>query len=89
MDNKRVLLIGIQKSFMINAIMIGLLKEDFQVETVDPSEVAVKQMPDKPRIYILYLGDLTEDHYGLLKYLSEAIDAERGSLYMRANSPKQ
>lgn len=85
MDNKRVLLIGIQKSFMINAIMIGLQKEDFQVEIVNPSEVAVKQMPDKPRIYVLYLGDFTEDHYGLLKYLSEAIDAERFMLYLIGN----
>ena len=83
--DKRVLLIGIQKSFMINAIMIGLLKEEYQVETVDPNEWAVKDMPDKPKVYILYLGDFTEDHYGLLKYLSEAIDSERFMLYLVGN----
>jgi CheY-like chemotaxis protein len=83
--DKRVLLIGIQKSFMINAIMIGLLKEDFQVETAGPTKSAISEIADKPKVYILYLGDFTEDHLSVLKYLNEAIDSERFMLYLIGN----
>ena len=83
--NKRVLLIGIQKSFMLNAIMIGLLKEEYQVETAEPTEKAIKEVSDKPKVYILYLGDFTADHIGVLKYLDEAIDSERFMLYLIGN----
>ena len=83
--NKTVLLIGIQKSFMLNAIMIGLLKEEYEVETADPTEKAIKEVSDKPKVYILYLGDFTEEHIGVLKYLNEAIDSERFMLYLIGN----
>ena len=40
--DKRVLLIGLQKSFMVNAIVIGLQKSDYQVETVEPLHSAIE-----------------------------------------------
>ena len=85
MMDKRVLLIGIQKSFMINAIMVGLQKEEYQVECVGPWEKSIKDIEDRPNVYVLYLGDFTEDHIGVLKYLNEAIDSERFLLYLIGN----
>ena len=85
MMDKRVLLIGIQKSFMINAIMVGLQKEDYQVEYVEPNEKAIKAMPDKPKVYILYLGDFTSEKAELLNYFNESIDIDRFMIYLIGN----
>lgn len=82
---KRVLLIGNQKSFMVNAIQKGLEKEKYAVESVLPSKDAIKDFPDKPGIYLLYLGDMSEDDASVLKYLNEAIDSERFLLYLIGN----
>ncbi len=83
--DKRVLLIGNQKSFMVNAIAKGLEKEDYQVVSVAPESYLIKSMENKPEIYLLYLGDLSMDNSEVLKYLNEAIDAERFLLYMIGN----
>jgi CheY-like chemotaxis protein len=83
--DKRVLLIGIQKSFMVNAIVIGLQKEGFHVETVAPKEWAIETLEDKPDVYVLYLGDLTEDFLSLFNYLDDHIDSERFLLYVIGN----
>ena len=85
MMDKRVLLIGTVKSFMANAIMVGLEKEDFQVEFVLPDGKALMEMQDKPKVYILYLGDFTSEKADFLNYLNEAIDAERFMLYLIGN----
>ena len=83
--DKRVLLIGKEKSFMVNAIERGLEKEDYRVECVPPRSDAIKILEDRPDIYILYLGDLTMDDSEVFKYLNEAIDAERFLLYLVGN----
>ncbi len=82
---KRALLIGNQKSFMVNAIQKGLEKEDYKIECVAPLESAVEAIPDKPGIYLLYLGDMTKDDAQFLRYINEAIDAERFLLYLIGN----
>jgi CheY-like chemotaxis protein len=84
--DKRVLLIGIQKSFMVNAIVKGLEKEGYLVSTVAPDEKAVDAVPDRPKIYVLYLGDLTEEYIPLFSYLDEHIDSERFLLYLVGNN---
>ena len=70
---------------MINAIAIGLQKEDYKVETVEPYADAIDRMTDRPEIYILYLGDLTADATSLFSYLDEHIDSERFLLYLVGN----
>lgn len=82
---KRVLLIGNQKSFMVNAIQRGLEKEKYTVECVAATEDAIKDHPNRPNIYLLYLGDMTLDDAPVLKYINEAIDAERFILYLIGN----
>ncbi len=83
--DKRVLLIGNQKSFMVNAIVRGLEKEGYAVDCAAPMEPIIKAIPDKPSIYLLYLGDMTMDDSNVLKYLNEAIDSERFLLYLIGN----
>lgn len=83
--DKRVLLIGNQKSFMVNAIARGLEKEGYVVEPAAPFESIIKAIPDRPSIYLLYLGDMSMDDSQVLKYLNEAIDSERFLLYLIGN----
>lgn len=83
--DKRVLLIGNQKSFMVNAIVVGLQKEDYEVVQVNPNQTAIELLTDRPEIYLLYLGDLTVDDLPLFQYLNEVIDSERFLLYLIGN----
>ena len=85
MMDKRVLLIGTVKSFMVNAIMVGLEKEDCQVEFVLPDDKAIMAMEDKPKVYLLYLGDFRVDKAEFLNYLNVAIDSDRFMLYLIGN----
>jgi CheY-like chemotaxis protein len=83
--DKRVLLIGNAKSFMVNAIVRGLEKEEYAVDCVAPIPETIKAMENKPGIYLLYLGDMTAEQSRLFQYLNEVIDAERFLLYLIGN----
>ena len=72
---KRVLLIGHEKSFMVNAIEKGLEKEGYGVLMMEPDEDQIKALEKKPHIYLLYMGDLSDDDYELFEYLNDAIDS--------------
>ncbi len=84
--DRRVLLIGIQKSFMVNAIAVGLQKENYVVDTAPPIAELIDIIPDKPHVYVLYLGDLTEEQIPLFQYIDEHIDSERFVLYLIGNN---
>ena len=83
--DKRVLLIGHTKSFMVNAIQKGLEKENYAVVASEPNAQMIKAISDRPEIYILYMGDMTPEDSDVLKYLNEAIDTERFMLYLIGN----
>lgn len=83
--DKRVLLIGNEKSFMLHAISMGLEKADFTVVNVGHNQADIKALEEKPLIYLLYLGDMTTDNAELFKYLNEAIDTERFFLHLIGN----
>lgn len=53
--DKRVLLIGDLKSFMVTAIARGIEREDFTVERVGPSATAIARIEDPPKIWVFYL----------------------------------
>ncbi len=84
--DKKVLLIGKQKSFMMNAIVVGLQKSDYEVVTVAPNKAAIEEIADRPKIYIMYLGELTQDDVHLFDYINEQIDSERFILYLVGNN---
>ncbi len=84
--DKRVLLIGQTKSFMVNAIAKGLQKENYEVIQCGLSKEEIEGIENKPEIYVLYLGDITEatvDQACLsgMKYIDEDIDKSRFFLY--------
>lgn len=84
--DKRVLLIGASKSFMVSAIAKGLQKDGFEIVHCDFTRQALETLENKPQLYVLYLGDLDftdPEKNGIepLKYLDEAIDKERFFLY--------
>ncbi len=88
---KRVLLIGAQKSFMVNAIAKGLEKERYEVVQCEFSKEAVLAIENRPQLYVLYLGDIDpadpeKNGVEMLKYLNDAIDTERFFLYEVGNS---
>lgn len=83
--DKRVLLIGNQKSFMVNAIARGLEKEGYEVVPAGLLSTDIKAIENRPEIYLLYLGDITLDDSEVLKYINEAIDTERFLLYLIGN----
>ena len=49
--DKRVLLIGSTKSFMVSAIAKGLEKEEYEVVSCEPSRAAVAALENRPLIY--------------------------------------
>ena len=84
--DKRVLLIGASKSFMVSAIARGLEKDGFEIVHCDFTRAAIQAVENKPQLYVLYLGDIdmtNPEKNGIdpLKYLDEAIDKERFFLY--------
>ncbi|WP_026529188.1 response regulator [Butyrivibrio sp. VCD2006] len=84
--DKRVLLIGASKSFMVSAIARGLQKDGFEIVNCEFNKEAILSVENKPQLYVLYLGDLDlsdPEKNGIepLKYLDEAIDKERFFLY--------
>ncbi len=84
--DKSVFLIGHTKSFMVNAIVVGLQKENYSVINVPPQAVAIKEYENKPSIYLLYLGDMSIEDAELLKYINDTIDSERFLLYLIGNA---
>ena len=84
--DKSVFLIGHTKSFMVNAIVVGLEKENYKVISIAPKAEEIKAYENKPSIYLLYLGDMSMEDVELFKYLNEAIDAERFMLYLIGNA---
>ncbi|MBE5843831.1 MAG: response regulator [Butyrivibrio sp.] len=90
---RKVLLIGTPKSFMVNAIARGLEKEGYEVVQCEFTREAIEEVEDKPNLYVLYLGEIdTSDplRNGIdpLKYLNEAIDKEHFFLYEVGNGPE-
>lgn len=86
MVDNRLLLIGNEKSFMTNAIATGLEKEGFTVIKAGQVKESIEELEDKPDIYIMYLGDFTDENdSNLLKYINEKIDKDRFHLYIVGN----
>ncbi|WP_029322543.1 response regulator [Butyrivibrio sp. AE3004] len=89
--DKRVLLIGSQRSFMVNAIAKGLSGDGYEVVQCDFSKESIEAVENKPELYVLYLGDIDitdPEKSGIepLKYLDETIDKQRFFLYEVGNT---
>ncbi|MCR5102325.1 MAG: response regulator [Butyrivibrio sp.] len=85
--NKRILLIGESKRFMVNAIETGLSSENFDVEIVEPEVTEIARIEDKPQIIIIYLEEAREEYVEMLVYIKDFIDnsADDILLYLIGN----
>ncbi|MBR5116628.1 MAG: response regulator [Lachnospiraceae bacterium] len=79
---KRVLLIGKTAGFMMNAIINGLKKEEYEVQEVAASVNEVNRITDLPRMFVLYLdADLAADTEFLV-YLKDLVSEKERSLFV-------
>ncbi len=79
---KQVLLIGRSVGFMMNAIINGLKKEDYEVQDVIAGINEVNRVADLPRLIVLYLdADLASDTEFLV-YLKDLVSEKECSLFV-------
>ncbi len=57
---KRVLLIGGGKSFMVTSIAKELRQEDFEVIQAGPDVTQIEHIDNKPSVYLIYVDDVDE-----------------------------
>lgn len=81
--NKRVLLIGDAKSFMVNSIVKGLTQAGLQVVTALPVPDEIEKVEDCPEVIILYLEDDLAGMTEILTYLDDKIEEDsKEALFM-------
>jgi CheY-like chemotaxis protein len=56
--NKRVLLVGGGKSFMVTSIAKELKEKGFEVVQANPDVTEVERIQDKPSVYLVYVDDI-------------------------------
>jgi response regulator RpfG family c-di-GMP phosphodiesterase len=79
---KQVLLIGRSVGFMMNAIINGLKKEDYEVQEVIAGINEVSRVTDLPKLIVLYLdADLASDTEFLV-YLKDLVSERERSLFV-------
>lgn len=88
---KRVLLIGSQRSFMVSAIARGLENAGYEVVKCEFTSKDIMEVEDKPELYVVYLGDIDrsdplKNGIDPLGYLNEAIDMDHFFLYEVGNT---
>ena len=66
--DKRVLLIGGGKSFMVTSIANELKSKGFEVITAQPDVTEIERIENKPSVYLIYVDDI-EDMMELFVYM--------------------
>lgn len=84
-DNKRVLLIGDKKSFMVNAIAKGLKDEGFDVLQVLPEVNDISSNIDYSTIWVLYLDSNVGDMFEQLTYIKDSIIGQKLYFFLIGN----
>ncbi len=84
--DKRVLLIGDMKSFMVTAIANGLEREKFRVERIEPNATAISHIEDEPKIWVFYLDTDINNLNEVMVYCKDAIEQKELFFYEVGNS---
>ncbi|MBR3308056.1 MAG: response regulator [Lachnospiraceae bacterium] len=71
--DKKVLLIGDTKGFMVNGIAGGLKREGYTVITVAPEVTEISHVTDAPRIWVLYLDSVPVAINKTLTYIKDEL----------------
>ena len=69
---KRVLLIGGGKSFMVTSIEKELREKGFDVVRANPDVTEVERIENKPSVYLIYVDDI-EDMMEFFVYLRDRV----------------
>ena len=82
---KKLMLIGNEKGFMVHATVTALEKEDYEVLCVPPDIDAIYRLKETPDIWILYVEDLNEDLQKVLTYCKDTIGGRGAFFYLIGN----
>ena len=70
--DKRVLLIGGEKSFMVTSIAKELTEQGFEVVKSAPDVTAIERIENKPSVYLIYVDDV-DDMLEFFVYLKDQV----------------
>ncbi|MCR4782795.1 MAG: response regulator [Lachnospiraceae bacterium] len=74
---KKIILVGDEKRFMVNSVIKGLEKEGFIVNVISPSVRELNEVSDDINVYVLFLGETEANE--ALTFLNDKI-SEKGIL---------
>ncbi len=80
--DKRILLIGDQKSFMVTAIANGLEREDFEVIRAGNTLKELSRVEEAPKLWVFYLDGDVESESDALVYCKDTILQDEIFFYM-------
>lgn len=84
-EDKRVLLIGDKKSFMVTAIANGLKSEGFNVIQTVPDINEINHIEDAPSIWVMYLDNNVDEMSEQLIYIKDTIVEKKLYFYIIGN----
>jgi len=84
--DKKVLLIGETSSFMVNAIINGLKKEEYTVEECAAQINKIGKIEDVPHIIVLYLDQDVAGESELLVYIKDLVTEKGSALFVIGNA---
>ncbi len=87
-ENKRILLIGDKKSFMVTAIAKGLRDEGFDVGQVAPEVNDISLVQNPPSIWVMYLDGNVGDMFEQITYIKDSI-IERKLYFFLIGNPDE
>ena len=82
---RKVLLIGDEKGFMVHAMVGALEKAGFNVESVLPDVDEIYKLKETPDIWILYVEELNEDLQKVLTYCKDTVGSRGAFFYLIGN----
>ncbi len=82
---KKVLLIGDQKSFMVTAISNGLQREGYEVERVENTVAQISHVEDPPRLWVFYLDGNVDEMSEALVLCKDAVLEKEIFFYLVGN----
>ena len=83
--DRKVMMIGNAKGFMVHATVTALEKAEYQVSCVDPDVDAIYKLKATPDIWILYVEELDEELQKVLTYCKDTVGGRGAFFYLIGN----
>jgi hypothetical protein len=82
---KKIMMIGNEKGFMVRATVTALEKADYEVFCVEPDVDAIYKLKETPDIWILYVEELDEELQKVLTYCKDTVGGRGAFFYLIGN----